>query len=81
VNQIELEVAAEGKLPRSRAEGDGRGDERIIPPSARSAMSRRAGSTTAEVPGSHAVYVSRPDVVADLIAKAARAVQEAPAAV
>jgi pimeloyl-ACP methyl ester carboxylesterase len=56
-------------------------DDRMIPPAAQRAMSGRAGSTTAEVPGSHAVYVSRPDVVADFIAQAARAVREAPAAV
>jgi pimeloyl-ACP methyl ester carboxylesterase len=56
-------------------------DDRMIPPAAQRAMSQRAGSTTAEVPGSHAIYVSRPDVVADLITEAARAVREAPAAV
>jgi hypothetical protein len=37
-------------------------------------MSKRAGSTVAEVKGSHAVYVSQPRPVADLIAKAANAV-------
>ena len=34
-------------------------------------MFKRAGSTVVEVKGSHAVYVSQPRVVADLIAKAA----------
>ena len=35
---------------------------------------RRAGSTVVEVSGSHAVYVSQPDAVADLIAKVAEGV-------
>jgi pimeloyl-ACP methyl ester carboxylesterase len=56
-------------------------DDRMIPPAAQRAMSQRAGSTTAEAPGSHAVYVSRPDVVVDLISRAARGVREAPAPV
>jgi hypothetical protein len=34
-------------------------------------MSKRAGSTVVEVKGSHAVYVSQPRAVADLIARAA----------
>jgi hypothetical protein len=37
-------------------------------------MSKRAGSTVVEVRGSHAVYVSRPDAVANFIAKAANGV-------
>jgi len=49
-------------------------DDRMIPPDAQRAMSRRAGSTVVEVNGSHAVYVSQPRAVADLIAKAANAV-------
>ena len=47
-------------------------DDRMIPPPAQQAMSARAGSTVVEVPGSHSVYVSRPDRVADLIRQAAR---------
>jgi pimeloyl-ACP methyl ester carboxylesterase len=47
------------------------GDDRMIPPPAQRAMAARAGATVVEVPGSHAVYVSRPDAVAGLIAKAA----------
>jgi hypothetical protein len=35
-------------------------------------MSKRAGSTTVEVKGSHAVYVSQPEKVTDLIEKAAK---------
>ena len=46
-------------------------DDRMIPPPAQRAMSERAGSQVVEVPGSHAVYVSRPDAVADLIKQAA----------
>jgi hypothetical protein len=43
----------------------------MIPPDAQRAMSKRAGSTVVEVKGSHAVYVSQPRAVAELIAKAA----------
>jgi pimeloyl-ACP methyl ester carboxylesterase len=49
-------------------------DDRMIPPDAQRAMSKRAGSTVAEVEGSHAVYVSRPDAVASLIERAATGV-------
>ena len=49
-------------------------DDRMIPPPAQRFMSKRAGATVVEVPGSHAVYVSRPDAVAGLIAKAAKGV-------
>jgi pimeloyl-ACP methyl ester carboxylesterase len=47
-------------------------DDRMIPPPAQRLMSKRAGSTVTEVPGSHAVYVSQPKAVAALIEKAAR---------
>src|SRR5262250_1837422 len=46
-------------------------EDRMIPPDAQRAMSKRAGSTVVEVKGSHSVYVSQPKAVADLIAKAA----------
>ena len=49
-------------------------EDRMIPPPAQKAMSERAGATVVEVAGSHAVYVSQPQAVADLIVKAARAV-------
>src|SRR5262245_52204542 len=49
-------------------------DDKMIPPDAQRAMSKRAGSTVVEVPGSHAVYVSQPKAVADIIAKAANGV-------
>jgi pimeloyl-ACP methyl ester carboxylesterase len=46
-------------------------DDRMIPPPAQRAMSKRAGSTVVESKGSHAVYVSQPEAVAELIGKAA----------
>jgi pimeloyl-ACP methyl ester carboxylesterase len=49
-------------------------DDRMIPPSVQRAMAERAGATVVESPGSHSVYVSRPDAVADLIKTAAAAV-------
>jgi len=49
-------------------------DDRMIPPDAQRAMSKRAGSTVVEAKGSHSVYVSQPRAVADLIAKAAHGV-------
>src|SRR3954454_3902185 len=47
-------------------------DDRMIPPPAQRAMSERAGSTVVEAPGSHAIYVSQPQAVADLIKVAAQ---------
>ena len=49
-------------------------EDRMIPPDAQRAMSKRAGSTVVEVRGSHAVYVSQPQDVAAIIAKAAEGV-------
>lgn len=46
----------------------------MIPPPAQHAMAKRAGATVAEVKGSHAVYVSQPEAVAELIKKAAKSV-------
>ena len=46
-------------------------DDKMIPPDAQRAMSKRAGSTVVEVKGSHAIYVSQPQAVASLIEKAA----------
>ena len=46
-------------------------EDRMIPPPAQRIMSKRAGSTVAEVAGSHAVYVSQPKSVATFIEKAA----------
>jgi pimeloyl-ACP methyl ester carboxylesterase len=49
-------------------------DDRMIPPPAQRAMAGRAGATVIESPGSHSVYVSRPEAVAELIKTAAAAV-------
>ncbi|MFO1141517.1 MAG: alpha/beta hydrolase [Amaricoccus sp.] len=49
-------------------------EDQIIPPDAQRGMSKRAGSTVVEVPGSHAVYVSKPGAVAELIEAAAETV-------
>ena len=46
-------------------------DDKMIPAPAQRLMSKRAGSTVVEVPGSHAIYVSNPSAVASLIEKAA----------
>jgi pimeloyl-ACP methyl ester carboxylesterase len=51
-------------------------DDRMIPPDAQRAMSKRATSKTVEVKGSHAVYVSQPEAVADLISRVADGEQE-----
>jgi pimeloyl-ACP methyl ester carboxylesterase len=45
-------------------------DDRMIPPPAQQLMSKRAGSTIAEVKASHAVYVSQPAAVAAFIERA-----------
>jgi pimeloyl-ACP methyl ester carboxylesterase len=50
-------------------------DDKMIPIGAQRAMSKRAGSTTSEVPGSHSIYISNPKAVAALIEKAARTVK------
>jgi pimeloyl-ACP methyl ester carboxylesterase len=48
-------------------------EDKTIPPGAQRAMSKRAGAKVVEVKGSHAIYVSQPKVVADLIEEAAKA--------
>jgi pimeloyl-ACP methyl ester carboxylesterase len=48
-------------------------EDKMIPPDAQRAMSKRAGSKVVEVKGSHAIYVSQPKVVAALIEEAATA--------
>jgi pimeloyl-ACP methyl ester carboxylesterase len=50
-------------------------EDRMIPPPAQREMSARAGSTVVEVSGSHAVYVSKPAVVAELIETAVNATE------
>ncbi|MCJ0762914.1 alpha/beta hydrolase [Variovorax sp. CYS-02] len=46
-------------------------DDKMIPPPAQRLMSKRAGATVVETGGSHAVYVSKPQAVAELIEQAA----------
>jgi pimeloyl-ACP methyl ester carboxylesterase len=46
-------------------------EDKMIPPPAQRQMAARAGATVAEAAGSHAIYVSKPEAVAALIAKAA----------
>src|SRR5215207_9900929 len=47
-------------------------EDGMIPPPAQRSMSERAGSTVEEAAGSHAIYLSQPAAVADLIRSAAR---------
>ena len=47
-------------------------DDKMIPPQAQRGMSQRIKASVVEVPGSHAVYMSQPKAVADLIKKAAK---------
>ena len=46
-------------------------EDRMIPPPAQRAMAERAGATVTEATGSHSIYVSQPQAVADLIRQAA----------
>jgi pimeloyl-ACP methyl ester carboxylesterase len=46
-------------------------EDKMIPVAAQRLMSKRAGSKVVEVGGSHAIYVSQPKAVAELIKKAA----------
>src|SRR5882724_3875671 len=55
-------------------------DDKMIPPDAQRAMSKRAGSTVVEVKGSHAIYVSQPEAVALLIEQAAKSLKTSAAA-
>lgn len=55
-------------------------NDRMIPPDAQRAMSKRAGSTVVEVRGSHSVYVSKPDAVASFIETAVKGATAAVAA-
>jgi len=50
-------------------------EDKMIPPAAQRFMSKRAGSTVVEEPGSHAIYVSKPAAVASLIDSAAPGVK------
>jgi hypothetical protein len=45
----------------------------MISPPAQRAMAERAGATVSEAAGSHSIYLSRPQAVADVIRQAAAA--------
>jgi pimeloyl-ACP methyl ester carboxylesterase len=47
-------------------------DDRMIPPDAQRFMSKRAGAKVVEKRGSHAIYVSQPNAVTQLINEAAK---------
>ncbi len=49
-------------------------EDKMIPPPAQRFMAKRAGSTVVEAAGSHAIYVSQPNAVANLVENAAKAV-------
>ena len=49
--------------------------DKMLPYPAQQFMAKRAGATTAKVPGSHAIYVSNPKAVANLIEQAASAIK------
>ena len=44
----------------------------MIPPPAQRMMAERAGAKISEVSGSHAVYVSQPEIIAETLIEAAR---------
>jgi pimeloyl-ACP methyl ester carboxylesterase len=48
-------------------------EDKMIPPPAQRAMAGRAKAKVTELPGSHAIYVSKPSEIAELIQKAADA--------
>lgn len=45
-------------------------EDKMIPPDAQRAMSKRASASVVEVKGSHAIYISQPGAVASLIEQA-----------
>lgn len=47
-------------------------EDRIIPPAAQRSMAKRANASVIEVAGSHVVYISQPQAVANALDKAAR---------
>lgn len=49
-------------------------EDKMIASPAQRQMTARAGATVAEAAGSHAIYVSKPEVVAALIVKAIKSV-------
>lgn len=53
-------------------------EDRIIPPALQRQMALRAGSDVAEVAAGHAVYLSRPEAVAEVLDRAARRLSNSP---
>ncbi|MCU1752321.1 alpha/beta hydrolase [Pseudomonas sp. 6D_7.1_Bac1] len=47
-------------------------EDHMIPPPVQQKMAKRAGATVVEASGSHAIYVSRPEAVAEIIEQAAQ---------
>jgi pimeloyl-ACP methyl ester carboxylesterase len=56
-------------------------NDHMIPPPAQRTMAERTGGEISEAPGSHAIYVSRPAVVGDVIVRAAQSALRSVAAV
>ncbi len=54
-------------------------EDGMIPPDAQRSMAKRAGATVVEAKGSHAIYVSQPRAVADVIRRAAESLKVAAA--
>jgi pimeloyl-ACP methyl ester carboxylesterase len=52
-------------------------EDRMIPPPLQRTMAERAGATTTEIAGSHAIYVSQSAAVASLIIQAAQSLRDA----
>jgi pimeloyl-ACP methyl ester carboxylesterase len=52
-------------------------EDKMIPPEAQRAMSRRAGAKVTEAKGSHAIYVSQPEAVVAVIKNAAKGIEAA----
>ena len=73
--QVPWGLGAPGKPTcRNRRCGDRRLLRRMIPPAAQASMAERTGATVVNTAGSHAIYVSQPKTVADLIRTAAAAI-------
>ena len=51
-------------------------EDRMIPPPPQQMMAERTGATTAQVSGSHAIYISQPGAVARLITQAAQSLRK-----
>ncbi|HEX8289106.1 MAG TPA: alpha/beta hydrolase [Pyrinomonadaceae bacterium] len=52
-------------------------DDLMIPPEAQRSMSKRAGATVVESPGSHSIFISHPETVVKMIKEAAQVARAA----